>query len=105
MPKTTFKQFFSIKKIENHILNRNREINRVSKADCLHLLDKLYYLTLFRLSLQEGKKQIVKELMEQNKLLFLIIKLKILKLFNQTPAKIILDFQMENLLKKERGIL
>lgn len=42
--------------------------------------------------------------MEQSKFLILIIKLKNPKLYNQMSVKIILEFQLENLLRKEKGI-
>jgi hypothetical protein len=42
--------------------------------------------------------------MEQSRFLILIIKLKNQKLYNQMSVKIILEFQLENLLRKEKGI-
>ena len=54
--------------------------------------------------MREGKKLIVRVLMEQSKFLILIIKPKNPKLYNQMSVKIILEFQLENLLRKEKGI-
>ena len=95
-----YKKLYINKKIENLILNKNKKIQWIIKQDFLLLQDKRYSLISFKVFPQEGKKLIVRELMEQNKLPFNpIIKPKNLKLIIQLVFKII-DFPMQNLLKK-----